>query len=527
MFGKKTRTPQTSAESIFKGLRRGHGDTPLGTEQHLPDPVALAARPEFRLDPRSNTDGAFLLGLAGAEITESRSGAGRPRQHAVGGHFFGIRDDRHLTISAGSRAGKGVSILIPNLLAYAGSAVVCDPKGDNATETARYRAEVLGHSVFVIDPFCTCGPSAAPYRSGVNPLRMDTLADSDALIERAALIADALVKRNPSAKDPHWDDSAQQLVEAVVLHVMTWPAHAGERNLRTVYRLLMHEAGGGGDKTLPPLAEAMLANEAAEGAVAAGACAHFERGETEGAGVLSSVRRHLHFLKYQRIARSLEDGPVNLADLPSKPTTIYICLPATRMGTCSGYLRLFVNLVLEAFESNASRRDFQKRSGALPTLLMLDEFATLGHMQRLEDAAGQIAGLGLRLITVVQDLTQLKSLYGDRWETFLGNSGALIFFGNMDLFTLDYLEKRLGQTLVYKPSHSQPTFNASINSGATGASFGVDNHPLMTVPEIASIFGREDPLLRMLVLLPTIGPVILQRAFYDTHPVLRALHGSS
>src|SRR3974390_1373765 len=47
------------------------------------------------------------------------------------GRVIGWNDDRHLMTIAGSRAGKGVSLIIPNLLFYEGSAVVIAPTGGN------------------------------------------------------------------------------------------------------------------------------------------------------------------------------------------------------------------------------------------------------------------------------------------------------------------------------------------------------------------------------------------------------------
>ncbi len=55
------------------------------------------------------------------------------------GRVIGWNDDRHMMTIAGNRAGKGVSLIIPNLLFYEGSAVVIDPKGENARITARRR----------------------------------------------------------------------------------------------------------------------------------------------------------------------------------------------------------------------------------------------------------------------------------------------------------------------------------------------------------------------------------------------------
>lgn len=58
------------------------------------------------------------------------------------GRLIGWNDDRHVMTVAGSRAGKGISLIIPNLLFYEGSAVVIDPKGENARITAGRRGKV-------------------------------------------------------------------------------------------------------------------------------------------------------------------------------------------------------------------------------------------------------------------------------------------------------------------------------------------------------------------------------------------------
>jgi type IV secretion system protein VirD4 len=39
----------------------------------------------------------------------------------------------------------------------------------------------------------------------------------------------------------------------------------------------------------------------------------------------------------------------------------------------------------------------------------------------------------------------------------------------------------------------------------------------MTAEEISRFFGRDDKLLRQLVIRPTWSPMVLQRAYYDKH----------
>jgi type IV secretion system protein VirD4 len=137
-------------------------------------------------------------------------------------------------------------------------------------------------------------------------------------------------------------------------------------------------------------------------------------------------------------------------------------------------------------------------------------------MRQIEDAAGQIAGYGVKLWPILQDLGQLKALYKDRWETFMGNAGVLQFFGNSDLTTLEWISKRLGKTAVEVLGQSTVA-PGSRNSGATGESFSTQLFSLLEPEAVALIFGRADPALRQLIIRPGLQPMILQRAYYDKH----------
>lgn len=96
----------------------------------------------------------------------------------------------------------------------------------------------------------------------------------------------------------------------------------------------------------------------------------------------------------------------------------------------------------------------------------------LGYLRQLEDAAGQIAGFGVRLWPILQDLGQLKALYRDRWQIFIGNSQFVQAFGNNDLETLKWISERLGQTTVVVEEIAKTTHDQR-QRGATGESLRV------------------------------------------------------
>jgi type IV secretion system protein VirD4 len=231
--------------------------------------------------------------------------------------------------------------------------------------------------------------------------------------------------------------------------------------------------------------------------------------------VLSTARRHLRALAFPEIAASLSTEGLDLADLKTSAMTVYLCLPGRHIGPCGRWLRLFVNLALQAMERTPGAP-----AAGCPVLFVLDEFASLGHMRQIEDAAGQIAGYGVKLWPFLQDLGQLKALYKDRWETFMGNAGVLQFFGNNDLTTLEWVSKRLGTTTIEQLSSTTTTPGAR-QAGATGASYAPHRTPVLEPEEIALVFGRADPLLRQLIIRAGFAPMILQRAFYDKHEAFR------
>jgi type IV secretory pathway TraG/TraD family ATPase VirD4 len=62
----------------------------------------------------------------------------------------------HLLTMAAPGSGKGVGVVIPNLLRHRGSAIVLDPKGENYIVTAQQRRK-LGNVVYYYDPWEVMG----------------------------------------------------------------------------------------------------------------------------------------------------------------------------------------------------------------------------------------------------------------------------------------------------------------------------------------------------------------------------------
>ncbi|WP_226562506.1 type IV secretory system conjugative DNA transfer family protein [Salipiger thiooxidans] len=480
------------------------------------------------------------------------------------GEAVGFHDDRHIVTVAGSRAGKGRSSIIPNLCMWPGSCVVLDPKGENAYHTAAKRAQHKGQKVCVLDPFNVSGVPDE-LRTTFNPLDLIDEKSPDATDE-AALIADAIVVATDS-RDAHWDESARALIEALILYVCARERpESGKRDLIRVRQLLMRGpveaieaakklAEEEGDpvseedvKPMTLLLKMMERSTAFDGVIAGAAASIHQLGDNERGSILSTARRNTKFLDSPAMAATLRQSAFDPATLKTRSggVSLYLCLPARRLASHARWLRMVINLTLSRMEALGRRSDGQS------VLFVLDEFAVLGHMESLEKAAGLMAGYGVKLWTILQDLTQLQRHYEGSWETFLGNAGLLQFFGNTDLTTLKHISERLGEVEIIRTLESSSQniqsgqsdmpelqqLSARKKEGILGAfarsetksesssynssqAENIQRSPLLTPEEVGRYFTRRGGW--QLVFMDGFRPIALKRTNYDEDPAFKDL----
>lgn len=361
----------------------------------------------------------------------------------------------HLLTFAPTRSGKGVGVVLPNLL-LADRAVLCvDPKGENARIAGRARARF--GPVHVLDPFGVSGQPTAAF----NPLAsLDPFGED--LAEDAALIADALVYDPPEqVGEAHWNEEAKALIAGLIMRVVTHPPTEGP-TLAAV-RDLLTTAPADFAATL----KAMQASPAAKGLVARAANRHLGKADREATGVLSAAQRHTHFLDSRRIADSLARSEFTFEDLRAQRATVFLVLPPERLGTHARWLRL---LVAQALHALARTQPADGRSAPSPVLFLLDEFATLGRLDPLAQAYGLMAGYGVQLWAILQDLHQLKALYGERHGTFLANAAVTQVFNVADVDTAQWVSRTLGVATETFSAYGRSTNTGSTTSLRGGSS---------------------------------------------------------
>jgi type IV secretion system protein VirD4 len=145
-------------------------------------------------------------------------------------------------------------------------------------------------------------------------------------------------------------------------------------------------------------------------------------------------------------------------------------------------------------------------SPARPVLFLLDEFAALGRLEPVERAMGLMAGYGIQLWPILQDVHQLRALYERRAGTFLSNAGVLQIFGVNDHDSAKLVSDLLGQeTVVFE------TMSRAIDAEETGISFGSQHvaRPLLTPDEV-----RTMPANLELLFLAGQRPIVATKLAY-------------
>lgn len=335
----------------------------------------------------------------------------------------------HTAVFAPSGLGKGVSLIIPFLRECDESCVVVDFKGENARLTAEHRRKIHGHQIVLLDPFrvVTQAPDC------FNPLN-DIQADNSLALDECNDLAKALVMRPPDEKEPHWNDSAEAWISAMLATVVRY-GEADSRSLQTVRDLLSSP------ERIELAIKLMRESNDWEGMLArmGGQLTHFV--EREKSSTLSTVSRHLRFLDTPAIAASTHDSSFDPAMLLTGKMTIYLILPPEHMRAQSSLLRMWIGSLLKAVVRGGLRTKNNIH-------FVLDEAASLGQLEIIEDAVDKYRGYGVRLQFYFQSLGQLKKCFPNGQDQTLLSNTAQVFFGVSEVGSAEMISSRLGEHTI-------------------------------------------------------------------------------
>ena len=328
------------------------------------------------------------------------------------------RRDGHLLTFAPTGAGKGVRAIIPNLLHYDGPVIVVDPKGENFAVTARYRSQVLGQRIFLLDPFEAVDDQVLDNlgvtRASLNPIDLVTMRGH--LGPQLSMLASVI--SSDSGLDDFWNQSAQILLAGTLGATV---AHARNNQEPISFQRFIDYLTG--DDVVYNLAVVLDTVKGLDKLTYKGIASFLGRADKERSGVLSTALSFLTPFIAEEVNKHLDTSTIkpNML-LEDDDYTIYIVIPPSKLVSHAVLLRLWIATMLNAIMERGEKP--LKR-----TLFLLDECAQLGKLEALTKAVTLLRGYGLQVWMFFQDLGQLKSIYTLEETTIMGNCGVLQSFG--------------------------------------------------------------------------------------------------
>ncbi len=370
----------------------------------------------------------------------------------IGGSIYGYSQKGHILTLGGTRGGKGVNCILPNLLdlgGYQGSWFVIDVKGELSAISARCQ-RAKGQDVYVLDPWGLNTTNGATY----NPL--DLVADQtdpDSLIDDISIIAEMIVPKD-SKGEQFWSNKARSFIAALILHLMM-TVEKKEQTLAKIWTWLRL-----------PIAEfeELLADLAVSDSAIVRAAGNeyvsiIHTSEKMFQSILAVAQEKTDFLKSPALQKSLASSNFDVKNITNGKTTLYVIIPPDKLDSHYQWLRLVMTTALRSAVRNHDKR----------ITFLLDEFAALGYLPEMKTALSTYAGYNITMWPIVQDFGQLQSLYGQSWETFISNTAVRQFLSVSDVFSLEYLSKLMGMTttVTYDPNDKKAKAQATARPLAT------------------------------------------------------------
>lgn len=409
-----------------------HGDARFATYQEIKK-AGLVARDDY--------DKTILVG----QYNEH----GKKEYLCYGGYQF-------VMLAAPTRSGKGVGIVIPNCLNYSDSLVVLDIKLENFDKTAGFRAK-SGQEVYLFAPYDEYKAGRKPGKS--SPMRTHRYNPFDYISDDPAnrmgdidSIAQAFYN-NPNSKDRFFDEQAKDLFRGITLLVLETPGIP--HTLGEVFR----QSSGYG-KALPEHLNEMIEKAKSEGRPYSDECvAAISRvctlSDNTFAGVKGSMQVPLMPWANPRVDAATSASDFDLRDVRKKKMTIYVGITPNKLAEAKNIINLFFDQLIN---QNTKTLPQQDKSLKYQCLLVLDEFTAAGKINQIAQSISYQAGYNMRVLTIIQNKSQLEDVYGKPGAlTLMSNHALMIMYAPSPVVQSDANEysEMLGYQTVKSTSHSR------------------------------------------------------------------------
>jgi type IV secretion system protein VirD4 len=417
---------------LRKKLQLAIGVSGIGLLILLPAGLVGAARPRRALHGDARFASASEVDRAGLTGSDGQPGilVGRHR-----GKVLSLHGQLSVMLSAPTRSGKGVGVVIPNLLNWPDSVVVLDIKGENYDITAGYRA-AHGQAVYAFSPFDEDARSHC-----WNPL---TAVRSSPLHRVGDLLTIGQVffpnDGGGTSSEAFFNDQARNLFLGLGLVLLETPSLS-----RTIGEMLRQSSGKG--RSLKDHLSGLITQRREEKNPLSDECVDalqrlLSNSENTLSSVVATFNAPLTIFADAVVDAATSADDFQLQDVRRNRMSVYVRIPPNRLASARPLLNLFFSQLVSL---NTQALPEQDPTLKVQCLLVNDEFTAMGRVGVITNAAAFLAGYNLRLLTVVQAMSQLDAIYGDKEaRTFATNHGLQILYAPREQRDADEYSAMLG-----------------------------------------------------------------------------------
>ena len=423
------------------------------------------------------------------------------------GRYLRFAGQQFVLLAAPARSGKGVGIVIPNLLSYPDSVVVLDIKRENYALTAGFR-RAHGQDVYLFDPFAEDGRTHR-----YNPLS----AISHGLFRVGDILAIGYALYPPGGHDDFWKDQARNLFLGIVLLLCEWrdARRAGKgdsiADCPVTMGEVLRQSSGKGMPIKTYLQRALVQHRDLLTGQCVDALNRFLSNDDKVlASILATFHAPLTIWANPIVDAATSANDFDLRDVRRRRMSVYIGITPDHLSEAA----LLVNLVFSQLV-NLNTKQLPEADTTLrfQCLLLLDEMTAIGKIHIIARAVAYMAGYNLRLLSIVQSIAQLESVYGRAdARTFLTNHAMQILYAPREQKDANDYSEMLGTFTDQSRSVSR---SSGIFGGRGGSSESVSEQrrPLLLPQELKEL-GRE----KEIIVLENTRPILADKICYWRDP---------
>ena len=385
-------------------------------------------------------------------------------------------------VTAPTGSGKTTSIAIPNLLAWNGSGIFNDLKGELFKKTAKHRETILNNKCYQWAP-----ANSDKNTHCYNPF-FYVSTNPDMRIRDLQLIAEIVIPAE-RVDGGFWYTSSRDLFILLALYLFET---RGVATLAQVHDLSKQE------DFIEWLSMTLENNDISDRVFIQNANSLLNADIKTQSSIIKDFHSRMILFSDPIIRHATSSNDFDLHKIKKEKMSIYICIPDSDKERLKVILTLFWAQSIDLMTQEIP--DVKKEPW--PVLALLDEFGNMSRINKLKDGLSFFRGYRLRALILVQYLSQITSVYGQHDAKGFLNCKVKIAFALNDADDAQFFSKAMGTKTVKVKSRG-------VSRGrhySSSQNIGLQGRPLMTTDELMRLKKSDS-----IILLESAYPIFSQK----------------